>query len=189
MPIKLSLSTIITLIKLMFCSFSNLYIFMNLHVLVHFIIYIYNNCIIIYNNYINIDSLSLLVKWKWTLNKFFVILPTQEAEIGRIVNRRQPWANSSQDPISKYPTQKGLVERPKWQSACLANMRPRIQTPVPQKNFLCPCRYNIKCTIIWISLILRAVLTVSVVTVKSFQISCVLIQRTITRVRCTCKCS
>jgi hypothetical protein len=40
-----------------------------------------------------------------------VILATQEAEIRRIVVRSQPWANSSQDPISKNPnTKKGLVE-------------------------------------------------------------------------------
>jgi hypothetical protein len=35
-----------------------------------------------------------------------VILATQEAEIRRIAVQRQPWANSSRDPISKIPNTK-----------------------------------------------------------------------------------
>jgi hypothetical protein len=39
-----------------------------------------------------------------------VILATQEAEIRKSVVQSQPLASSSQDPISKKPSQKGLVE-------------------------------------------------------------------------------
>jgi hypothetical protein len=39
-----------------------------------------------------------------------VILATQEAEIRRIEVRRQPWANSSRDPITKIPNTKKVVE-------------------------------------------------------------------------------
>jgi hypothetical protein len=35
-----------------------------------------------------------------------VILATEEAEIRRIMVGSQPWANSSQDPISKIPNTK-----------------------------------------------------------------------------------
>jgi hypothetical protein len=37
-----------------------------------------------------------------------IILATQEEEIRRIMVQSQPWANSSQDPISKNPQ---LMER------------------------------------------------------------------------------
>jgi hypothetical protein len=39
-----------------------------------------------------------------------VIPATQEAEIRRIVVQSQPWANNSQDPISKKTYKRGLVE-------------------------------------------------------------------------------
>jgi hypothetical protein len=56
-----------------------------------------------------------------------VILATWEAEIRRIVVQDQP---SSQDPILKNTQhKKGLADWLKWQSTCLASVRPWVQTP------------------------------------------------------------
>jgi hypothetical protein len=47
---------------------------------------------------------------------------------------RSAWGNSLQDPISKMHNIKRLTEWFKWKSACLASVRPWIQTQYHQKE-------------------------------------------------------
>jgi hypothetical protein len=64
-----------------------------------------------------------------------MILATQEAEVRRKVVRSHPWANGLWDPILKNPITKMVwCSRLNIKSACLASLRPWVQTPLLQKK-------------------------------------------------------
>jgi hypothetical protein len=62
-----------------------------------------------------------------------VILATWEAEI-RIVVRGQPGQKVHKTPSPKLSEQNGLEVWLKQYNTCFLSMKPRVQTPVPQKN-------------------------------------------------------
>jgi hypothetical protein len=78
------------------------------------------------------EPISTEKSWaRWHQWLMPIIPVTQEAEIRRI----PAGANNSWDPVLKILITKiGLAESLKWESTCIASMRPWVQTPIPPKR-------------------------------------------------------
>jgi hypothetical protein len=77
-----------------------------------------------------------------------IVLATWEAEIRRKMVQSQPRQIAHETLSGKYPTQSRVDGVAQMIDACLASVRPGVQTPVPQKCILYLFIY--KCTLMYI---------------------------------------